>query len=400
MRAAITKDLIRDLAGPCEVWDTKLPGLVLRVRESGAASYAVIYGRAKKVTLGKVDAFTPTEARERAKQVLGEIAHGKDPQAERRKRRAGTLRGFLTTQYQPWAEANRKTGAQTVTRIIAAFPDALLNRPLADLNGFHLEQWRTARRNADLKDTTINRDLDALRAVLSRAVEWGVMTEHPMRRVKSAKVDAIGRLRYLSTAEEQRLRAALVARDDSRRDGRARFNAWRTARGYKTLPDYGTYPDHITPITLLAINTGLRRGELLGLTWGDVDATSALLTVQGASAKTGLTRYLPLNMEAVRVLTAWRPADAGPEDLVFPGPDGGPMFSLKTAWEKVATAAKLDGFTFHDLRHTFASKLVQAGVDLNTVRELLGHSDIKMTLRYAHLAPEHRAAAVAKLVLG
>ena len=76
------------------------------------------------------------------------------------------------------------------------------------------------------------------------------------------------------------------------------------------------------------------------------------------------------------------------------------MFSLKTAWQKVAKAAKLHAFTFHDLRHTFASKLVQAGVDLNTVRELLGHADIKMTLRYAHLAPEHKAAAVAKLVGG
>ena len=74
------------------------------------------------------------------------------------------------------------------------------------------------------------------------------------------------------------------------------------------------------------------------------------------------------------------------------------MFSLKTAWKKIATAAKLRGFTFHDLRHTFASKSVQAGVDLNTVRELLGHRDIKMTLRYAHLAPEHYAAAVAKLI--
>ncbi|MDQ3347891.1 MAG: site-specific integrase [Acidobacteriota bacterium] len=398
MRAAITKDLIRELAGPCEVWDTKLPGLVLRVRATGAASYAVIYGRAKKVTLGKLAAFTPAEARERAKQVLGEIAHGKDPQAERRKRRAGTLRGFLTTQYQPWAEANRKTGAQTVTRILAAFPDALLNHPLAELTGFHLEQWRTSRRKADLKDTTVNRDLDALRAVLSKSVEWGLLAEHPMRRVRRAKVDTIGRLRYLSPAEEQRLRAALEGRDDSRRAGRGRFNAWRAERGYKTLPDYGTYPDHITPITLLALNTGLRRGELLGLTWGDVDLLQARLTVRGASAKTGLTRHVPLNTEAVSVLRTWKPTDAADSAPVFPGPDGGAMFSLKTAWQKVAKAAKLDGFTFHDLRHTFASKLVQAGVDLNTVRELLGHADIKMTLRYSHLAPEHRAAAVAKLV--
>ena len=73
------------------------------------------------------------------------------------------------------------------------------------------------------------------------------------------------------------------------------------------------------------------------------------------------------------------------------------MTTLKTAWMKVAKAARLKDFRFHDLRHTFASNLVLAGVDLHTVRELLGHRDIKMTLRYAHLAPEHTAAAVAKL---
>jgi len=361
-------------------------------------SWAVVYARGKRVTLGRADRLTPDQARELARQVFGDVAHGKDPQAENRKRRAGTLRDFLEDQYRPWAEANRKTGTQTVRRVLAVFPDAILNRSLPALTGFPLEQWRSARRRAGIRDTTINRDLDAIRAVLSKAVEWGLITEHPLRPVKRAKVDTIGRLRYLSPAEETRLRAALDVRDASRRDGRRRFNAWRTARGYKTLPDFGNYPDHLAPITLLALNTGLRRGELLALIWADVDLVAARLTVRGASAKTGLTRHIPLNSEAVDTLKTWRPKDAEGDDLVFPGPDGGPMFSLKTAWSKVATGAGLKNFTFHDLRHTFASKLVQAGVDLNTVRELLGHSDIKMTLRYSHLAPEHKAAAVAKLV--
>jgi integrase len=397
MRAAITADLIRTLDGPCEVWDTKITGLVLRVRDSGHASYVVNYARGKKVTIGRADALTPLQARELAKGVLGDVAHGKDPQAERRKRRTATLRAFVKDQYLPWAEANRKTGAETVTRVLAAFPESILKRPMGELTAFQLEQWRTSRRRAERQDSTINRDLDALRAVLSKAVAWGVLADHPMRLVRRSKVDTIGRLRYLSADEEKRLRKALGVRDEARRDGRRRFNAWRAERGYKTLPDLSGYPDHITPIALLALNTGLRRGELLGLEWRDVDLAGFMLTVRGAAAKSGITRHVPLNSEAVKVLKAWKRASKA-DGIVFPGPDGGAMFSLKTAWQKVAIAAKLGAFTFHDLRHTFASKLVQAGVDLNTVRELLGHSDIKMTLRYAHLAPEHRAAAVAKLV--
>lgn len=85
--------------------------------------------------------------------------------------------------------------------------------------------------------------------------------------------------------------------------------------------------------------------------------------------------------------------------LVFPNPQTGTQFdSVKKAWSSILKAADIKDFRWHDMRHHFASKLVMAGVDLNTVRELLGHADIKMTLRYAHLAPEHKANAVAKLV--
>lgn len=117
-------------------------------------------------------------------------------------------------------------------------------------------------------------------------------------------------------------------------------------------------------------------------------------------AKSNLTRHVPLNSEAVTALRTWRGDDEhAAESFVFPGVDGAQIVDIKTAWAKVLKAATITGFRFHDLRHDFASQLVMAGVDLNTVRELLGHQDIKMVLRYAHLGPEHKSAAVAKLCM-
>jgi integrase len=123
------------------------------------------------------------------------------------------------------------------------------------------------------------------------------------------------------------------------------------------------------------------------------------MTVRGEDAKTGQTRYVPLNSEAATVAAVWRPATCEAEAYVFPSSEEmTPLAYIRKAWTGVLVAALVKAFRFHDLRHTFASNLVMADVDLNTVRELLGHKSIAMTLRYAHLAPEHKAAAVELLV--
>jgi integrase len=152
------------------------------------------------------------------------------------------------------------------------------------------------------------------------------------------------------------------------------------------------------PAILLSINTGIRQGELINLLWGDVNlGKDAYLFVRAESAKSKKGRHVPLNDEAKAVLVQWKVQGEGTR-LVFPGRDGKPKAEVKTAWTKLLEDAQITKFRWHDMRHHFASRLVMLGVDLNTVRELLGHADLKMTLRYAHLAPAHKANAVQQLM--
>lgn len=178
------------------------------------------------------------------------------------------------------------------------------------------------------------------------------------------------------------------------------YEAWRKERGYDCLPELRdlTFADYLTPMILVALNTGIRRGELFNLTWDDVNFARATITVNGDTSKSGKTRHIALNATALQALKGWREASSC-DGLIFSNFKTGEAFThVKKSWSGLLEDANIKNFRWHDMRHHFASKLVIAGVDLNTVRELLGHADIKMTLRYAHLAPEHKAKAVEKLV--
>jgi integrase len=404
MKATINERLIGKFGGrDLTVFDTTQPNLMLRLRATGAHSYRVAVGRGKFLTLGTTKVLKPMKARELARRALGKVADGRDPIAESRKKRAGTLEEFLDRQYDEWARANLKTADQTSVRARAVFAD-FLTKPMPEITAFSVERWRSQRHRDGIAPATTNRDLDCLRSVLSKAVEWGVLAEHPLKKMKRAKLDAIGRLRYLSADEETRLRAALTKREQQHRDGRASFNAWRLARHYKPIPDYapGAYVDHLQALVLTALLTGARRGELFDLRWGAVDLARPEVTFAGATTKSGLSRRVPLCNEAQRVLRAWRdqqaPKAQEPDALVFPSPQTGERLdNVGTAWGGLVKAARLKDFTFHSLRHSFASTLAQRGVDLYVIQRLLGHASPIMTQRYSHLADEHLTAAVAKL---
>jgi integrase len=406
MKALIGVELLRKLpAGPVDIRDIKLRGFVLRVRASGTHTYFANYARSKWKVLGTTEVLTAPEAREEARKVLGDAMKGGDPIAEAKasaetEARRIIFETFVREHYEPWAVAQRKTGAEQAARLSTVFGPLLNELRLDEISAFHIERWRSGRLKDGKTAATVNRDLNVLRGALSRALDWNLLDVHPLAKVKASKTDRSSVVRYLTADEERRLTSALVARDDKRRAERDRANAWRKARGYRRWPALGTYTDHLTPIVTLALHTGLRRGELFGLQWRDVDLASSRVTVRGDSAKSGQTRHVPLNTVAATTLATWREIvkPRTMDVVVFAGAEGEPLDDIKKAWGALLTRAGIKDFRFHDCRHHFASKLVMAGVDLNTVRELLGHSDFKMTLRYAHLAPEHKAAAVAKLV--
>ena len=380
-----------------EVWDIDLRGFVLRVEPTGRLTYYAEYARHKRMRIGPANVVSAATARKRARDYMADHVKGVDPAEERRKARSHTLESFVDERYREWAEANMKSARETLRKLASFYP-VVKGKKLAEITAWLIEKHRVSRLK-DITAVTANRELASLKAALGKAVEWGLLKENPIQKVKQTKEDSSARVRYLTDQESKRLRDALDGRERRRRKQRDDFNVWRRERGYKPFPDYAHFTDHLRPMVLLALNSGMRRGELFNLKWPDIDLATRMVTVIGRTAKTGQTRHIPMNDEAYGVMCRWREQSTG-DGYVFPSHDGGRMDNISTSWERLIKDAKIRNFRFHDCRHDFASKLVMAGVDLNTVRELLGHSDIKMTLRYAHLAPEHKAAAVAKLMEG
>lgn len=237
------------------------------------------------------------------------------------------------------------------------------SKRLDEISPLDLERYRRNRKRAGRSEVTINRELAFLRNLFNKAIDWGKATENPVRKVRFARENN-ERPRFLDPEEEVRLLAQCGAQ--------------------------------LKPLVMTALHTGFRSSELLSLTWKDVDFQRRSITVRTAYAKNGESRSVPMNevltttLEEVRISSA----ATGP---VFLNRQGTPYKSFRTAFERAVLKAAIPNCTFHSLRHTFASRLVMAGVDLPTVKELMGHKDIKMTLRYTFLSSDHKKDAVSKL---
>jgi integrase len=206
-----------------------------------------------------------------------------------------------------------------------------------------------------VRPATVNRELSLLKHIFSKAIEWGKCKENPARKVKKLKGE-VKRVRFLMPDEVQTL--------------------------------ISNCPDYLKPIVTVAVHTGMRKGELLGLQWDRVNFEQGIITLQ--DTKNGERRDIPMNETTKNILKGMERNG----DNVFCNEKGDTFVRLQRSFEVALNKSGIEDFRFHDLRHTFASNLVMGGEDLNTVRELLGHKDLTMTLRYSHLSPNHKTRAI------
>jgi integrase len=319
--------------------------------------------------LGK--GITRTTARELAQVKRAAILKGEAGIGRKRK---DVLFDKAAEEFLRWAEANKRPKtARCYGEFLRPLLASFAGKRLSELHPFLIEKHKRARLEAGAP-VMANRELSVLKNLFNRAREWGWFEgENPVLKVRGVK-EPRGRLRYLEVDEEAELLAA--AREPLR------------------------------TIILSGIHAALRvRAEALTLRKPDVDlrqrplaAPHGLLTVQASFAKTGQTRTVPLNSTLREALEPFMGNGSG--EYVFVTRAGRPLRSIRSAFQTACRRAGLKGVTPHVLRHTFASRMAMAGVDLRTIQELGGWKSLTMVERYAHPSPSHRAAAVERIAAG
>lgn len=291
--------------------------------------YITVDGKRYRESTGETDKRRAQEVHDRIKYEL---------------QRQGTPDGFtLADALRIWLTDKERTNKEksAVRVLLRVYP----SRPISEIAPHEIIEALQPRANS-----TINRTISIINAAIALASERG-----KCKKLTIKKRDEEGkRLRFLTREE------------------------WETL--YKELPP------HLKAIALFAIETGLRQANVLGLTWNQVNIKNRLVWVDAVDAKGKKAITVPLSKRATALLRLLNRTKKNEYVFLF---NDKPVKSVKTAWNKALKRAGIDNFTFHDLRHTWASWHVQKGTPLMVLKELGGWADISMVQRYAHLSPDH-----------
>ncbi|MGN6572097.1 MAG: tyrosine-type recombinase/integrase [Pseudolabrys sp.] len=355
--------------GPEKVdfFDSQQKGFLLEVRASGRKTYYQRFrderGRERQFKIGRADIVTIDQARRKGRSVFARAILGDDPQQRREELRAiPTLEAFVRDRYIPFV-ATYKRSWRTDQAILRHHALPQLGRmALDEIKAEHIVDVVARMKARDLAASTSNRVLVIIRYIYNLAIKWRVpgITSNPTTGIELGP--EIQRNRFLTKDEVQTLSAS-IASDENR-----------------------TAADAI----MLLLLTGARRNEVTHARWEDVFWDDRKLRVP--MSKSGKPRWISLSASAIELLRSIPRSDGSA--YVFPAPTTGrPSPSLWFPWKRIRDRAGLGDVRLHDLRHSFASFLVNEGISLYVVQGLLGHANARTTQRYAHLQADTLARA-------
>lgn len=375
--ANLSEALIQQLSCPpekhhLEVFDSLIRGLYVDVQRSGHMAYRLRYIQSKVkryTTLGDARLMTLDEARQEARLRLRQLRSSSDSKGSLLVPHALTVGGFFIDQYLPYVKTYKRSWVTDESMIRNHILPMLGAQGMAAIRTPDIAKLVQSMRTDGFAPGTINRLLVLLRYGYKLAMHWKVegIEINPALDLKNIKDDNKIE-RYLTSEQTTALMTAVSVSDN-------------------------TMLQYIIPFL---IYTGARKREALDAKWSDIDWLKSSWRIP--KTKSGKIRYVPLSTGVVQLLQKlkrWPSVNGAGRDFIFPNPQTGlPFVSIYYSWNTARKLAGMPDMRVHDLRHSFASFLVNAGRSLYEVQELLGHADIRTTSRYAHLKRERLMEAV------
>lgn len=375
-RIELTKSFVKQCKCPDEkkkfdFFDILQAGFLLEVRQSGGKTFYQRFtderGRTRQLKIGSADFLTVRAARSLAKTAVAQMLIGTNPQERRRiLRTIPTLGEFVASRYLPYIKLYKRSWRTDETILRLHVLPALRGLQLDEVAPELITEVLTSLREKGYSTGTTNRVVIVLRHLFNLALKWGVegITRNPTASLPVAP--DVCRQRFLTLEEAKRLIHS-IEQDENKVAAKA---------------------------IMLLLLTGARRNEVTYAKWEQVDWDRKVLIIP--LSKSGKRRAINLNNSAITILRA---VDRLPHNpFIFPSPiTQRPSASLHFPWERIRKRAGLSDLRLHDLRHSFASFLVNQGVSLYIVQNLLGHSNSRYSQRYAHLSCETLDQAAEKV---
>lgn len=350
------------------LWDTTIAGFTLEVRPGGGKTYYLRYwdegGRQRQIKIGGYADITFEQARKKAQRLRSEVTLGGDPAGKKDERKTIPTYAELARQHLAHSKSYQRSHADVESLMRLHLLPRWGKLKLNEIRQQDVAVWLGQKRADGFKPSTVEKMRVTFHRSFELAARWNIPggQTNPVRGIPRPKFNN-GRERYLTAAEAEKLRKAVA----------------------------GSSNPQLKHIVGLLLLTGARKRELLDAKWEHVDLERKSWHIP--DSKTGKARYVPLSQPAIAMIEKLPKYEKCP--WLLPNPDTKePFVDIKRAWDTARTEAGLPGLRIHDLRHSAASFMINAGIDLFAVGRILGHADHQSTMRYSHLANDTLMAAV------